>query len=149
MTFFSADLDYTSIPPTQLLFSNSLTRDTFNINILPDELNEGNEVFGVALEMKAFLDANRSVSLTSQEQSRIIATSYADVLIIDMEINDTTIGDPFFTVPILVSDEDLKAIERPNLALCFEVHGRANKWYNLVTDKCVSVMVGLSISAQV
>lgn len=45
--------------------------------------------------------------------------------------NDTVIGDPLFTVPIDSDDQDRN--------LCFEVHGRRNTNFNLISDTCVSV----------
>ena len=52
-------------------------------------------------------------------------------------VNDTLTGDPLMTVPILtdpnVTDDDVIA------SLCYEVHGEAGKFFNLVSDSCVSV----------
>ena len=52
-------------------------------------------------------------------------------------MNDTLTGDPLMTVPILtnenvMSDSDIESI-------CYEVHGEANCYFNLITDKCTSV----------
>ena len=46
--------------------------------------------------------------------------------------NDTVIGDPLYTVPIHAS------IGAPE-TLCYEVRGRANQAFNLVSDLCVNV----------
>ena len=54
-------------------------------------------------------------------------------------VNDTIIGDPLFTVPILVDESQLAAIGVDSLQLCYEIHGEASQWFNLVTDKCASV----------
>lgn len=54
-------------------------------------------------------------------------------------INDSTIGDPFFTVPVYVPEEQLKTLNSHSLALCYELHGEPNQWFNLVTDKCTTV----------
>ncbi len=54
-------------------------------------------------------------------------------------VNDTVIGDPLFTVPILVSEEQLQALNVPKLSLCYEIHGQEGHWFNLVTDQCTSV----------
>ncbi len=43
--------------------------------------------------------------------------------------NDTVIGDPLFAVPVY----------KDQSSLCFEVHGAANKTFNLVSDICTSV----------
>ena len=54
-------------------------------------------------------------------------------------VNDTVIGDPLFTVPIHVSEDQLQDLNLPGLSLCFEIHGQADQWFNLVTDECSSV----------
>ena len=57
-------------------------------------------------------------------------------------VNDTVIGDPLYTVPIYVPDANDRALlssDQTQPKLCYEVHGRANKYYNLVTDECTSV----------
>ena len=55
-------------------------------------------------------------------------------------MNDTVIGDPLFTVPILVPDDrQLAALNVDRLSLCYEIHGEAGSWFNLVTDECTSV----------
>ena len=43
-------------------------------------------------------------------------------------VNDTVTGDPLMTVPISL-----------NTSLCYEVHGEADKFFNLISDDCVSV----------
>ena len=52
-------------------------------------------------------------------------------------VNDTVVGDPLLTVP-LPSIQDL-GIGIDSASLCFEIHGERDKYFNLVTDKCVSV----------
>lgn len=47
--------------------------------------------------------------------------------------NDTVIGDPLYTVPMLTPDGD------QTVNLCYEVRGRPNCIFNLVSDTCVSV----------
>ena len=54
-------------------------------------------------------------------------------------MNDTVIGDPLYTVPILVSDEQLQNLNLDKLSLCYEIHGESRQWFNLVTDMCASV----------
>ena len=64
-----------------------------------------------------------------------------------MEVNDTISGDPVLTVPIFISNEQLQSIQADQLSLCYEVHGKSNEWFNLVSDECTSVnarYVGLS-----
>jgi len=43
--------------------------------------------------------------------------------------NDTVVSDPLFTVPITAT----------GTSLCFEVHGSANRIFNLVSDVCTTV----------
>ena len=54
-------------------------------------------------------------------------------------VNDTVIGDPLFTVPILVPESDLQALNTSSISLCYEVHGDDDTYLNLVTDECASV----------
>ena len=54
-------------------------------------------------------------------------------------VNDTVIGDPLFTIPLLVSEEILQELKVPKLSLCYEIHGETEEWFNLVTDQCTSV----------
>ena len=54
-------------------------------------------------------------------------------------MNDTVIEDSLFTVPILVSEDQLSAINMTKLSLCYQVQGDSGEWFNLVTDECVSV----------
>ena len=54
--------------------------------------------------------------------------------------NDTIIGDPLYTVPLQISPEMILANpEIANLSLCYEIHGSANGFFNLVSDQCVSI----------
>lgn len=46
--------------------------------------------------------------------------------------NDSVIGDPLFTVPIHTSNLD-------RVSLCYEIHGRGNTFFNLVSDKCTNI----------
>lgn len=48
--------------------------------------------------------------------------------------NDTVIGDPLYTVPYYNAS---KPEGRQNL--CYEIHGRSNHNFNLISDKCASV----------
>ena len=52
-----------------------------------------------------------------------------------VEVNDTVIGDPLYTVPILVSNEQLSSLNLDSLSLCYEIHGDSGQWFNLVTDE--------------
>ena len=46
--------------------------------------------------------------------------------------NDTVIGDPLYAVPLYSRDDK-------EYSLCYEVFGRTNSTFNLVSDNCVSV----------
>ena len=52
-------------------------------------------------------------------------------------VNDTLTGNPLMTVPIF-SDPDVMEGDIIT-SLCYEVHGEADKFFNLVSDTCVSV----------
>lgn len=60
------------------------------------------------------------------------------VCISDAVANDTLIGDPLLTVPL--PEQSLVAVNNINSAsLCYEIHGRADTWFNILSDGCVSV----------
>ena len=48
-------------------------------------------------------------------------------------VNDTLTGDPLMTVPILTSKQPLQDSIRTSL--CYEIHGEADKIFNLISDK--------------
>ena len=53
--------------------------------------------------------------------------------------NDTVVlGDPRMTVPIRVRNLTSLGIEQ-RLSLCYQVHGIAGQYFNLISDDCVSV----------
>ena len=56
-----------------------------------------------------------------------------------IEVNDTVIGDPLLTVPVLVQASDLAQLGAERLSLCYEIHGRPREYFNFVTDDCASV----------
>lgn len=49
------------------------------------------------------------------------------------------VGDPFFEVPLSLSLEKLKNLKTDKLSLCYEIHGIPEKWFNLITDECITV----------
>jgi hypothetical protein len=60
--------------------------------------------------------------------------------IVDQQlVNDTVLGNTLFTVPILVSEDDLQIIGAPRLSLCYEVRGTSGSWFNFITDMCTNV----------
>ena len=53
----------------------------------------------------------------------------------DVAVNDTVIADPVLTLPLYLPDgAPLKMA-----SLCYDLHGRPNTYYNLVSDSCTSV----------
>lgn len=52
--------------------------------------------------------------------------------------NDTVVGDPLFTVPLYIPNITL-SLGLKEAALCFEIHGDHDQYFNLVSDQCVSV----------
>ena len=56
-------------------------------------------------------------------------------------VNDTVVGDPLLSVPLNANAMDGLNLnlngKRPSL--CFEIHGEEDKYFNLVSDDCVSV----------
>ena len=52
-------------------------------------------------------------------------------------MNDTLTGDPLMTVPILTSSVNQTNGQVPSL--CYEVHGKAEEYFNLISDTCTSV----------
>ena len=46
-------------------------------------------------------------------------------------MNDTVTGDPLITVPISTTSDAS--------TLCYEVHGEADRFFNLISDNCVAV----------
>ena len=54
-----------------------------------------------------------------------------------MFVNDTLTGDPLMTVPIL-TDLEVEPGDEVD-SLCYEVHGEADAYFNLISDQCTSV----------
>lgn len=54
-----------------------------------------------------------------------------------MLVNDSLTGDPLITVP-LFTDPNTHTRESIS-SICYEVHGEAKTYFNLITDKCTSV----------
>ena len=72
--------------------------------------------------------------------NKIIVITYVH-LTVDNRVNDTVTGDPLFTVPLNVPDKSniTEVGDNDPINLCFEIHGRADAHFNLVSDACVSV----------
>ena len=58
----------------------------------------------------------------------------------DKKVNDTLTGDPLMTVPIQTEGDSI-------IYLCYEVHGEDDKYFNLISDTCVSVNAHYSKAA--
>ena len=52
-------------------------------------------------------------------------------------VNDTLTGDSLMTVPIY-ADPDVDQ-DSVHTSLCYKIHGKENKFFNLISDKCTSV----------
>ena len=62
----------------------------------------------------------------------------------DLQVNDTLTGDPLMTVPIYTGSDVMGSggwheAGMDIVSLCYEVHGEAEKFFNLISDSCVSV----------
>ena len=56
--------------------------------------------------------------------------------------NATVVGDPLFSVPLNLQDgKDMlpAAVQDMTPFLCYEIHGQAGQYFNLVSDSCTSV----------
>ena len=53
-------------------------------------------------------------------------------------VNDTVIADPLLTVPIRIMNPDTIGLDHTPF-LCYEMQGRGNTYFNLISDSCVSV----------
>ena len=59
-----------------------------------------------------------------------------------LRVNDTVTGDPLMTVPLNIGNITRMLLglrEDEQVSLCYEVHGQADRNFNLVSDACVSV----------
>ncbi len=58
-------------------------------------------------------------------------------------MNDTIVGDPLMNVPLNINTMDGLdlglSINNKLPSLCFEIHGESGKYFNLVSDDCVSI----------
>jgi hypothetical protein len=55
--------------------------------------------------------------------------------------NDSVVGDPLFTVPVVIPSvpRDLAEVYGEELSLCYEIRGQPDQHFNLISDVCVSV----------
>ncbi|CAI7989837.1 hypothetical protein GBAR_LOCUS348 [Geodia barretti] len=74
----------------------------------------------------------RVIAIASDGQtstpSAVLTASTAGTLVPTEAFYDTVIGDPLFTVAV-----------QEDQFMCYEIHGHAGKYYNLVSDTCTSV----------
>ena len=56
-------------------------------------------------------------------------------------VNDTVVGDPLLTVPLSLDSmpQGINLQSKKPPALCFEIHGERDRYFNLISDNCVSV----------
>ena len=54
-------------------------------------------------------------------------------------VNNTVVGDPFYTAPINIDGTDLGFPPGTFISLCYELHGKAESTFNLVNDFCTVV----------
>ena len=78
--------------------------------------------------------ATTSIPLHIPNPQKSFSTSmlFLYFLLAGILTNDTVEGDPTFTVPLLT-------FRNEDHTLCYEIHGEANRFLNLVSDICVSV----------
>ena len=56
-----------------------------------------------------------------------------------IRVNDSIVGDPLFSVPLnLVNGSELLEL-KTLLHLCYEIHGRPDTYFNLVSDECTNI----------
>lgn len=123
--------DYTEVNPSVSFGSPSGDRVCVDIPIVDNDIFEPTEDFDLTLVI-----SRPGVIVEAPETARIFIEDDDGRVI---EVNDTVIGDPLFTVPILVPPEQLAALNLTRLTMCYEIHGGSDQWFNLVTDECTSV----------
>ena len=72
------------------------------------------------------------------------------IIILDLyHIAGNIDGDPMFTVPLSINKKMLSQFSKEDKQwdLCYEVHGREDKIYNLVSDQCVLVNTHLKLAS--
>ena len=57
------------------------------------------------------------------------------IILLAVSGNDTVIGDPLFEADLWFANETREF----SYSLCYEIHGRSNRHFNLISDTCVSV----------
>ena len=128
----SAPDDYTETV-THLVFSEQTTSILVSVPIVDDSIAELTERFQASLKL---VDQDSPSNI-------IIGPGTATVTILDDDgdvttVNDTVIGDPLLTVPIRITNLEELGLQQ-NLSLCYEVHGKSDAYFNLVSDICTSV----------
>ena len=64
---------------------------------------------------------------------------YLSLQCIVITVNDTVTADPVFAVPINVMEPNPTGLNPGELSLCYEIHGDEDKWFNFISDKCLSL----------
>ena len=73
------------------------------------------------------VDRNTSWRNTSSFPSKLVRT-----------VNDTIVADPVYAVPLKIVAGAIPGTNG-DVSLCYEIHGDADKWFNLISDTCLSV----------
>lgn len=123
----------TAMSPFDFSFTTATVNpatDTISIPILIDDIVEAEETFGLELTISTGMD----LQLGNISQATV---SIADVNLIT--VNDTVTADPVFAVPIHVVEFDLTELNPGELSMCYEIHGDEDKWFNFISDKCLSL----------
>ena len=131
VSFLVSPMDYDNISEI-LEFDSCDTRQCTKIPIVDDMIVEVTESFFVILERTPGLDSRITLDPVVGEIEIIDGDREPGIL-----VNDTLTGDPLMTVPIHTDPDVMEG--DVITSLCYEVHGEAEKFFNLVSDSCVSV----------
>ena len=106
-----------------VVFDSSSTNRTVTIQLVNKLVSDASKMFSVGL----------SVETPEAKGGVTLSPSVANVTVQGL-VNDSVIADPLFTVPLNVHSTLFQ-----ELSLCYEIHGTAGRYYNLVSDSCTSV----------
>eukprot|EP00731_Ephydatia_muelleri_P017035 Em0010g133a len=111
-----------------VVFDSSSTNHTVTIQLINKLVSDASKMFSVGLSVET-PEAKGRVTLSPS-----VANVTVQGVLQNIEVNDSMIADPLFTVPLNVHSELF-----PALSLCYEIHGQPRQYYNLVSDTCTSV----------
>jgi hypothetical protein len=104
------------------------TPECFPYSGTPDSISEGDEVFSVVLDSANNIMMSGTGAINVGDDTVTITIRDEITPPPGPEVEDTVIGDPLFTVPIPDFDH-----------LCYEIRGAADRYFNFISDSCVSV----------